>query len=708
VATLAPSMAAAPPPEGWLWEFLKHELAPYSGRTATVARMVLAATLVMIICETFKIPYAFQGAIFTLLISRESPQSSVRSAGTILLFAGIGAAYLLFGAWFVISIPYLHFFWNIASFFLGFYVLATLTNYTAAVIFAVMIAIGIPLWDGLAPAEGNVELTLWILLAALIGVAATVAVELAFVRTGPGYEIVLPITARLAAVRSVLLSYAEGRAPDQAMKDDILRMRTVGTSRVRRLLQRSTYSRSYRMQMSGVAALAGRLVDIAVTLTQIPSESSPSIQMRARSVAEAIGNIHDALMQHRIPEAVQFTAGDETTLAASLLGEMEGTVTFLPETFAGSRAINEYLASADDLPQPKLVAREALLNPDHLKFALRGCLVASGAYIIYKAIDWPGISTAVTTCLLTALSTIGASRQKQILRFVGALLGGALGMGMQVFLLPYLDSIVQFAVIFAVVTFFSAWIMTSSTRLSYLGLQVALAFYLIHLQEFAPQTSLAVARDRAVGVLFGLLIMWLIFDSLWSIPAAVEMKAAFLSAIRLLAQLTREPSSTDVQAAIKHSYILNEMLNAQMDNVRSAADGVLFEFGPSRPQALALRERIRRWQPQLRTLFLMRRASLRYALRLPGFELPEAGRMALREYNDRSARMLENMAVRLEGGAAGMPTEPEDTGPLLEQLEGGCGGHEPRELPAHIKSFLLLLRRIDSVTRSLSEEVRAA
>jgi multidrug resistance protein MdtO len=707
MATLAQSMGASPPAR-WLGEFLTGELAPYPGRIGTVGRMVLAATLVMVICETYRIPFAYLGSLYTLLISRESPQASVRSAGTILLVVSIGVAYLLIGAWFVISIPWLHFLANIVSFFLVFYVIATLTNYIAAVPFAIMVAVGVPLWDTLVPAEGNVENTLWLLLSALIGVTASLAVEFAFVRTRPGVEIVVPITGRLAAVRSVTLSYAEGRAPDHATQKNILRMRTVGTSRVRRFLQRSAYSRSYRMQMSGVAALTGRLVDIAVTLMQIPLETSPAIQTRARNVAAAIGSIHDDLTQHRIPEAVQFAAGNETTLAASLLGEMEDTVTFLPETFAGSRTINEYLASADDLPQAKLFAVNALANPGYFKFALSGCLAAGGAYVIYQGIDWPGLSTSVTTCMVTALSTIGSSRQKQFLRLLGFLVGGVLGMGTQIFVLPSLDSITGFVVVFAPVTFLAAWIMTASPRLSYVGLQTAFAFYLIHLQEFAPQLSLSVARDRFVGILLGLFMMWLVFDHLWATPAAVEMKAAFISAVRLLAQLTREPSSSDIQAAIKRSYVLGEMLNAQWDKVGSLSDGVLFEFGPSRPQALALRDRIRRWQPRLRTLFLMRRASLRYALRLPGFELPEAGQIALREYNDCSARMLENMAARLEGRAAGIAPEPEDTGQLLEQVHGGCGAHEPRELPAHIPPFMLLLRKIDGVTRSLAEEVRAA
>jgi multidrug resistance protein MdtO len=411
------------------------------------------------------------------------------------------------------------------------------------------------------------------------------------------------------------------------------------------------------------------------------------------------------LLDRRVPAPVQFETGVETTLAASLLDEMEDTVTLIPETFVGSEAIGEHLVSADDRPQPKLVAGDTLLNPDHLKFALRGCLAASGAYIIYKAVDWPGLSTAVQTCLLTALSTIGASRQKGFLRILGALLGGILGMGTQVFLLYSLTSITEFAVVFVAVTLLSAWIMTSSPRLSYAGLQTALAFYFIHLQEFGPQTSLSVARDRVVGVLFGLLMMWLIFDHLWSIPAAVEMKGALISAIRLLAQLTREPSSSDIQVAIKRSYDLGEALNAQMDKVRSAADGVLFEFGPSRQQELALRDRIRRWQPHLRTLFLMRRAALRYALRLPGFELPEGGQMALREYNDHSARMLENMADRIEGREREITPEPEDTAQLLEQVCGGCGALEPEQLPEHIRSFVLLVRKIDSVTHSLAEEM---
>src|SRR6201999_4396950 len=114
---------------------------------------------------------------------------------------------------------------------------------------------------------------------------------------------------------------------------------------------------------------------------------------------------------------------------------------------------------------------------------------------------------------------------KQFLRLGGALIGGIIfGMGAQIFILPFLDSIAGFTLLFAVVTAISAWISTASARLSYLGVQLALAFYLINMQEFTIQISLAIARDRVFGVLLGLFSMWLLFDRLWVRNALDEMR----------------------------------------------------------------------------------------------------------------------------------------------------------------------------------------
>src|SRR5216684_3144812 len=230
-----------------------------------------------------------------------------------------------------------------------------------------------------------------------------------------------------------------------------------------------------------------------------------------------------------------------------------------------------------------------------------------------------------------------------VLRISGAIVGGFIfGMGAQIFVLPYLDSIGGFTLLFIAVTILGAWFATSSPRLSYFGVQLALAFYVVHLQEFGIQTSLTLSRDRVVGILLGLFMMWLVFDQLWGAPAIVEMKSAFISLLRSLAKLARAP--VDPQDAIEQSYALRETINNGFDKVRALSDAVLFEFGPTRQKDLSWRSSIRAWQPQLRMLFITRVALLKYRLHLPGFELTGALRRAQQDFDEHLAGTIERMA----------------------------------------------------------------
>jgi multidrug resistance protein MdtO len=232
----------------------------------------------------------------------------------------------------------------------------------------------------------------------------------------------------------------------------------------------------------------------------------------------------------------------------------------------------------------------------------------------------------------------------------------------------------------------------------------ALAFYLINLQEFAFQTSLLVARDRVIGILVGLLMMWLTFDQLWSAPAAVEMKKTFISNLRALARLVREPLPGKERAW--DGYALRETINANFDNVRGLADGVLFEFGPSRQRNLALRDRIRHWQMQLRILFGTRTALLKYRFQLPGFELPQAVRLAQLEFDNRLAQALDGMADRMEDKGPEIRENLEDSFKRLEQTTLDCCSESPKEaLAARLQAFLLLSRRIESLTSALDREI---
>ena len=408
MASIGQSLPVSRADRSWFWGWLRDELRPYPGRARLVARMVIAATLVMIICMTFRIPYAFQGAIFVLLISRESLRSTLQSGAILVLVTAIGVAYVLVTVSFVINSPPLHFLWIIGSLSLAFYAISALANYVTAVTFAVVISIGVPLWDRHVSAETNVEDMLRLFLAASIGVVIPVAVELAFARLGPGDEVISQITDRLSAVVNLLTCCADQSPVDAVTEEKIVRLAMLGTSLLRRILRRSDYSPDYRAKMAAVTVLVGSLVDLAATLMQLRIEPSATDQRRFRSLASALAGIRSDLINRSVPGPSEFDSDEQSFGAVPLLGEMERTVSLIPQVFLGSQSIEEYTPSPEKSRQ-MLLAPGAVSNPEHLRFSLKGCLAAGGSYVIYNAIAWPEISTETFTpsgsiCAMAVLS----------------------------------------------------------------------------------------------------------------------------------------------------------------------------------------------------------------------------------------------------------------------------------------------------------------
>jgi multidrug resistance protein MdtO len=706
MATIAQSMPPSSHPWSWIGEFLKEELAPRPGRAALAARMTITATLIMILTMTFRIPYGAYGAIYAFNISRESPEVTVNAVKTIIVAFVLSVLYILIGARFFLQEPDLRLIWVIATLFVLFYALSAAANYTAAARFGYLLVITIPLWDSQISTEDKVEQTLWAFGAISLASLITVAIELIYAEWKTRDVILQPIVERLADVEELLSFYAAGSPPDEKTKKQITRLVLVGNSALRRTLQRSPYSPQYREQIGALIALVGRLMDIAANLIQLDIEIPEHERTRVRTLAANIGKIRSDLVAGGIPQP-DLASASESLQAFPLLGEMETAVSQIPEMFAGSRSLD---ASAPSHPGRSstlsLFKADALTNPEHIKFALKGCLAASICYLIYNGKAWPGISTALTTCLLTALTTIGSSRQKQVLRIGGAIVGGViLGIGSEVFILPSLDSIAGFTLVFIVATVIAAWFATSSPRLSYFGVQIAVAFYLINLSEFKVQTSLIPARDRVIGILLGLVSMWLVFDQLWGASAAVEMRKAFISNLRLMAQFAREPVSKDMSAAIERNHSLRETINGNFDKVRALADGVLLEFGRSREQDLALRNHIRQWQSQVRVLFINCTVLWRYGLSLPGFELPDAIRTAREEFDHRLAKAFDGMADRLKGGGSPQSEDVTAAYTQLVQVAGHALPNEEDRLTPHVQSFLLLSRRVAALADTLQREL---
>src|SRR6185437_13680696 len=147
---------------------------------------------------------------------------------------------------------------------------------------------------------------------------------------------------------------------------------------------------------------------------------------------------------------------------------------------------------------------DAFANHEHFKFAVRGTLSALVCYLFYMGTGWLTFGGSLATCFLTALPNTGASRHRQLLRFAGFIIGAfVLGLGAEVLILPRIDTLLQFAMLFAFVTSIGAWVATSGPRIAYCGFQIVLAYDLVNLNRFTINTTLIPARDAILGIALG-------------------------------------------------------------------------------------------------------------------------------------------------------------------------------------------------------------
>jgi multidrug resistance protein MdtO len=699
----------------WFWNFLKAELAPYPGRAWTVGRITIAATITMILVMTFRVPTGFLGVIYALFLTRENPTASMRAGVRVLIAFFIATAYSIVGIMMLLDDPLTHFLWIVISLFISFYLIRIIPDYGTAVGFGFMIGGAIPLWDQTnLTVNDRVENTLWTSYVVLIGLAVTIGVEYVFRRVHPTTDLTEGMQNRLRVVADVLRNLAAGLPPDHKLNNDIALYSNVGTSRLRRLLLRSGYSSHFIAQVNTAVALLGRLVDLAASLRAFslarPVSLTPEDRERCLHLADQLSQMQVNLLQRQLI-AIQGLSIEERRSNLPFLPVMERTAALLPQAFSGTPSLSDVFIPApmDEEIRQRLFLPDALTNPAHLQFALRGTLAATAAYVIYTSIDWRGLSTAIVTCIITALSTIGSSRQKQFLRIAGVIVGGIIiGMGAQVFVLPYIDSITGFTLLFAIVTAISGWISTATPRLSYLGVQLALAFYVINVQEFTIQTSLAVARDRVFGVLLGLMCMWLFYDRLWTRNALDEMQKAFAGNFKLFAELTEQLLKDDRNEAVKRFRQLRDQINAGFDTVRAQADAVIFEFGPARARKLKIRDDIRKWQPSVRALMQVQVTFAQYRLQKPLSEVPNTVADAHVAFERDTALLANVMAAEVSGEMTGPVPDLRASADRLQQELRNCYAARGIPLPTQASDVITLSQTLASIMAPLYEDIHAS
>ena len=701
----------------WFWKFLKSELAPYPGRAWVVGRITIAATLVMIVVMTFQVPSGFLAGIYTFFISRESLALTMKSAIRTALMYAVATVYTIVGVMTMIGDPLTHFIWITVSLFLAFYLIRIFPDYVTAVGFGFTLAGAIPLWDRTyLTLEQRTEGTLWLGGVVMLGSAITVIVEYVFRRVHPVADVTQGIANRLEAVEGLMRRIASG-APSFQLNEDIARLSNVGTSRLRRLLLRSGLPNQFVGPMNTSIALLGQLIDMSATLQIARSKqftvASPEDRERCRVLADQLAQLESDVKDRRLPQPIPIPT-ETTASGLPFLAEMERAVALISHAFSGAESLEDLFLPPPVAPEatPRLFVPDAFTNPDHLKFAIRGTLATMLAYVIYQSIAWPGLSTSVATCIITALTTIGSSRQKQFLRLGGVVLGGVVfGIGAQCFLLTRLDSITGFSLLFAVVTAICAWIGSASPRLSYLGVQAALAYYLINLQEFTIQPSLAVARDRLVGVTLGVMCMWLVFDHLWVRGAVQEMQDTFSRNLQKLAEMIDLATTPELEMqreqVAKRVLQLRDQINEGFNTVKSQADAVLFEFGRTRQRKLRMRDDFRRWQPALGTLMQAQITGLQYLFEKRYPELPPEIAKALDEFEKDMATTARAMSDEVSGKVAGQTPDVEQSADRLKQEVEKHYAGLGQPVPPALLDMITISQNLASIAAPLYTDIHA-
>jgi multidrug resistance protein MdtO len=501
------------------------------------------------------------------------------------------------------SIPITHFLWEGITAFLCFFLLKTLTNFPLAAGVVVVATATMTIWYLPGPAELNVELTLWQILATAIGALITFLVEVVFRSFSLSDPLRDGIEDRLRSIEDTLHAYGKGELVADGTAALLTQYAMTGVSMLRQQVARNHATATQRERMNAVVSLLGRGVDLAAALVSSHEALEPASGVHTESLAQRISAIRKTIRSGApVMDAPEAQPAEDLP---PLLSQLMVTVGLMEHVLIASHVTDRGLVVLDGAAaENHIFVNDAFTNPEYLKYALAGTAASMLCYVIYVALNWPGISTAVTTCVLTALSNIGSSRQKQILRIVGASIGGfVLGLGSQMFVLPYIDSIVGLTILFAFATGVSAYVAMSSPRLSYVGLQMAFAFYLINVTDFSISLDLTIGRDRAVGVLLGIGAMWLVFERLYTRSAGTEMVAGLARAARLMAGFTSALGNKNDPVESHRIDSVRLAASGLFTSINAEADAVPFENGNDRQSYLAARDRVRRWLSTLRTVY---------------------------------------------------------------------------------------------------------
>jgi len=655
-------------------EFLRREFAPTPGRWRATLRITLACIACTVPAMTFHLHQPVMLMIGMFMIAREDISTTV--LGTILAILGGAAACGLLLLYFMsaLDLTWLRVLCVPTFIALGLLMIRVVNPSIFGLGVAVVLGFGMTIPDTVSSAETLNRFPFYYWWSWTLGLLVNLAVQFLLNPETSQSVLLRGLTARLEAVEKLLRRLAAGE-PANLRHSSLAPFALAGVTEQLRLLKLARgiepWLKKYAAELRAQFIVVDRLVTAAAVLEAqgVPS-ANEAVQQRLRNLADACARWRAAIKHHQPPDisgTPAVSAGVITDQdALPCLAEMERAAELMPFTFPG-RELPAELKSAPNQDKDGFLAPDAFTNPEYARFAVKGALAGFICYLIFTLAAYPGIYTAVITCIVCSLSTVGASLQKGLLRFAGAAVGGVLGFISLMYIFPRVDSLGGFWFPFGAATALAAYVNFGSPRISYCGFQIGLAFYKCVLQTYGTYTELRVVRDRLIGIALGLVVFGLINSRLWPVTALETTRAKLASVLRSLAKLARLPDTDEDHAPqLTEAYGLRLQVYQEYGAVRELLESAKFEFGAPR------RERLEAVSHTMQMFFLHLLAIIQHRPDLRPSAVPGPLRPADARFRAALADLLLNLSDRVQG----KPGHPMPELPAaLRELEQSVAAH---------------------------------
>jgi multidrug resistance protein MdtO len=558
--------------ESAILDFLHTELAPSPERYRATARITIACVIAVAVIMTFQLPEGHWIIITIFVVSQPNAGASVskalqRVAGTLV---GAAAGILLtiaFPQEPSIRVPLFGLLCGLGLFF---------SRTTTAPYVGLLSAMTLILVFGgvvTNPAQ-QVELGLWRLLIIALGIIIGTSTQLFLWPLDPETALLDELAQTLADTAVVLRTLVGGSPqlrPAEPVPARLTQQALTGLARQLDLLAHAEarYPRLRKRRSEQLACITAcnRLATASTNLQILMASpavrpSSPDGAQHLRTNVEGLVRmcvvLGDAIASRRPPGSSTLPpglttewptedAGAAPTILRPTLIEIGQALAQLPPALAfldlsaAAAALPSDLRSPLDNPDSDrfLTARFSLTNSDDLRFAAKGALAVVVCYVLINAFNWEEGLTAVVSGAIVAQGSFGATLQKALLRLVGGLLGGVAAFLVILYLMPNITSLPALLIVSAIGMGIAGYVNAGSARISYVGLQMGMAFAVALLDTSGPTVNLLPPLDRVLGILLGNVTTACVFSLVWPVFASEQMVRSLATALRHMVPLSR-------------------------------------------------------------------------------------------------------------------------------------------------------------------------